>query len=326
MNVCVVGHGMMGTYHSDALKGTDACLHTLVGRRPDTTAEFAARYGYRKWTISLDEALEDGEVDVVILANPSELHAETALASLAHGKHTLVEIPIAMSLAECERVVAEAKARGLWLGVVHPTRMQPEFVALRERALGGQERVRHVGGRFFIHRLENVGVTGYRRSWTDNLLWHHTTHLLDFGLWMLNARVREVYSFMSPTDPKTGTPMEVSLGIDTENEQSLVCTGSYYGRERIFEALVITDRDSYRLDSFGDTLTLGSGTRTAAPWMENCARVTRDFVEAVQRGRPPAITGESVLPAMRVLQMAQDRWDRRHGVQALPGRPLSTTT
>jgi 2-hydroxy-4-carboxymuconate semialdehyde hemiacetal dehydrogenase len=320
----MVGHGMMGAWHSDTLKTMDCCLHTLVGRRPEPSQEFAQRYGYRKWTTNLDEALADDEIEVVILANPSELHGETALLSLQQGKHTLVEIPIAMNLPQAEQVVQAAQARGLTLGVVHPKRMQPEMVALRQRALAGEERIRHIGGRFFIYRLENVGATGYQRSWTDNLLWHHTTHLLDFGLWMLDAPLRNLYSFMPPTDSRTGIPMEVVLGIETEQDQSLVCTGSYYSRERMFEAFVVTDRDSYRLDSFGDTLTIGSIGQTAAPWQGNCARVIRDFIQAVQAGRSPAITGESVLPAMRVLQAAQDRWDERYGSQAIPGRPLGS--
>ena len=55
----------------------------------------------------------------------------------------------------------------------------------------------------------------------------------------------------------------------------------------------------------------------------NCARATRDFVDAVRAGRPPRTTGASVLPAMRVLQQVQDDWDRRFGAQPLPGRPLA---
>ena len=37
MNVCVVGYGMMGVWHSEALKRNDAVLHTVVGRRPQTS-------------------------------------------------------------------------------------------------------------------------------------------------------------------------------------------------------------------------------------------------------------------------------------------------
>ena len=41
VNVCIVGHGMMGAWHANALEGTGAVPHTLVGRRPEATAEFA---------------------------------------------------------------------------------------------------------------------------------------------------------------------------------------------------------------------------------------------------------------------------------------------
>jgi 2-hydroxy-4-carboxymuconate semialdehyde hemiacetal dehydrogenase len=322
INVCMIGYGMMGVWHSDALLKADCRLHTVVGRRPDATQEFAGRYGYQKWTTNLEEALCDPEVDAVIVASPSETHSEMAIASLEHGKHTLVEIPIAMSLSDAEWVVATAKACGRTLGMVHQMRTRPVMRAIKERALAGEEQVRQVCGRFYIHRLENVGATGYRRSWTDNILWHHTTHLLDVGLWLLGEPVRRVHSFMPPLDPKTGVPMEIFLGLETEKDQSLVSTGSYYGRERMFEVMVVTDRDSYRLDGFRNTLATGDGVQDVTPEAEICGLVSRDFIEAIQEGREPAVPGYSVLPTMRVLQEAQDQWDRRHGVHSIPGRPL----
>ena len=128
LNVCMIGHGMMGIWHSEALQRTpDAVLHTVVGRakpeaggrrRPaagraqSSTEAFAEKYGYKKWTTDLDEALADPEVDIVIIAGPSETHAEMALKSINAGKHTLVEIPIAMNLEGAEAVVAAAKEKG----------------------------------------------------------------------------------------------------------------------------------------------------------------------------------------------------------------------
>ncbi|HEX6143949.1 MAG TPA: Gfo/Idh/MocA family oxidoreductase, partial [Geminicoccaceae bacterium] len=98
MNVCMVGYGMMGVWHSEALLKTGAVLHTVVGRRPDAAREFAARFGYRKVAGSLEAALADPEVDIVILATPSDQHEEQAVRALEAGKHTLIEIPIALSL------------------------------------------------------------------------------------------------------------------------------------------------------------------------------------------------------------------------------------
>ena len=142
MNICMVGYGMMGVWHSDGLKEADCCLHTIVGRRPEPTREFASRYGYLKSTIDFSEALSDPEIDAVILAIPSELHMEYALAAVSAGKHTLVEIPIAMNFADSERVVAAAKESGLTLGVVHPLRARREMADLKERVLAGEEEVR----------------------------------------------------------------------------------------------------------------------------------------------------------------------------------------
>ena len=345
LNVCMVGHGMMGIWHSEALRKTDAQLHTVVGRpptpedptkgpttgrTPPSTAEFAEKHGYKKWTTNLGEALADPEVDIVIIAGPSETHADMALASLEAGKHTLVEIPIAMNLEGAERVVASAKERGLTLGVVHPMRFRTERLPVVERIGRGEERVTHAQGRFFIHRLQNVGATGLQRTWTDNLLWHHTTHLVDFGLWMLSGgdlaniegRIRGVSSCYPPIDPRTGIPMELVLVVSTHDDQTIVTTGSYYSREYVYDTFVVTDRDSYRTDERRATLTTGDGERRIATEQENAELIAPDFVEAVQKGREPHVPGWSVLPAMRVLHQVQEQWDARHGKQRLPGRPV----
>ena len=314
---------MMGVWHSEALPG--ASRYVVVGRRPEPTAEFAAKYGFQRWSVDLDEALADPRVDTVIVANPSELHADTALRCLAASKPTLVEIPIAMSYADAELVVATAERLGLPLGVVHPMRFRRERAELRERLAAGEEHVRHIHGRFFIHRLVNIGGTGYHRSWTDNLLWHHTTHLLDLGLWMLaveGSPLRSVNYLMPAPDPRTGIPMEVVLMLDTEADQSLVTTGSYYSRERLYDSLIVTDRDSYRLQIMEHTMITGDGEWPVESEQENCSRCTRDWVASLEEGRAPGVTGRDVLPTMEVLQRVQDRWDTEHGVQALPGRPL----
>ena len=322
MNVCVVGHGMMGAWHVNALSGTGAVPHTLVGRRPEATAEFARSRGFARWTTSLEEALGDDEVDVVILATPSETHAESAILALERGRPVLVEIPLAMNLPDAERVVEEAAARGLPLGVVHPLRARPELDELRQRVENGSEQVRQVAGRLYLHRLENVGSTGYRRSWTDNLLWHHMAHVVDASLWVCGTDEVEVQSVMSSVVEHTGVPMDVAVLMRTELGQPLLCSGSYYGRERIFDLLVVTDRDSYRLDVFAAMMVTEAGPRPALPEEECCWRVTREFLEAASSGRAPLVPGESVLAGTRVLARVQEAWDREHGSTPLPGRPL----
>ena len=323
MNICMVGYGMMGVWHSEALKKTDAVLHSVVGRRAEAVKEFAERYGYRKWTVSLDEALADPEVDVVVVASPTELHEEQAIRCLEAGKHTLIEIPVAMSLEGAERVVAAGEASGKVYGLCHPMRFRREREALRERIRAGEENIRHIAGRFFIKRLVNIGATGYRRSWSDNILWHHFCHFVDLGMFLFDgAPVRRVESHLGPCHETTGIPMECVVLVETEADQTLLVHGSYHATYRFYDKLIVTDRETYNYDILAGTLRTEAGDAPIEDEQANCARVIFDFLDAVRNGRPPRASGPSVLPAMRVLQRVQDDWDAAHGARVIPGRPI----
>ncbi len=323
LNICMVGYGMMGVWHSEALLAQGAVLHTLVGRRAEAAAEFAQRYGYRRWTLSLEEALADPAIDIVILATPSDQHEEQAISCLDAGKHTLIEIPIAMSLAGAERVVAAGERSGKVYGLSHPMRFRRERAALRARIAAGEEHIRHIAGRFFIKRLVNIGATGYRRSWTDNILWHHFCHFADLGMFLFDfAPVRRVQGHLGPLHPQTGIPMECVLLAETAAAQTLLIHGSYHAAYRYYDKLIVTDRDTYSFDILGGTLRTAAGTVAMENEQQNAAHIITDFLAAVREGRPPLAAGPTVLPAMRVLQAVQDDWDAQHGAQAIPGRPL----
>lgn len=330
-NLCLIGHGMMGTWHAQALRDhPGVTLHSVVGRELPAVSSFATQYGFTHAFTDMIAAVNQPEIDAVIIAGPSETHAAMAIEVVRAGKALLVEIPIGMTLDASEAVVQAAERAGLPLAVCHPMRFRPERHGLLARIRSGDEFPRHVQGRFFIRRLVNIGATGLKRDWIDNILWHHTTHLLDLGLWLIGQgdpeaaerRIRRVQSFMPGLDPDTGIPMEATVLIETHDDQSILSSGSYYARERIYDTLVVTDRESYRLDELTATLTTGEGSCPAIGELENAYAVARDFVDALNENRPPHVTGRSVLPVMRVLAQVQREWDAIHGAQDIPGRPL----
>ncbi len=82
MNACMVGYGMMGPWHSEALKATDAVLHTLVGRR-----EAAGGGGIGRATA--ERFAEEGAKVVIaeINSETGAAAAEAARAKAASGCH-----------------------------------------------------------------------------------------------------------------------------------------------------------------------------------------------------------------------------------------------
>ncbi len=137
-----------------------------------------------------------------------------------------------------------------------------------------------------------------------------------------DQRISNVYSFMPALDPGTGIPMEVMLVVETKDDQTIVCIGSYYTRGRVYDTMIVTDRDSYHVDELTATMATGDGKQPIAVEQENAWLVAQDFVAAVRHGREPLVPGWSVLPTMRVLHRAQEQWDAKYGAQVLPGRPV----
>ena len=321
LRIGMIGHGMMGVWHSENLHGLAATPHTVVGRRDQPTRAFAERFGYARATIDLDAMLADPEVDAVIVASPSEAHVAHSLAAIEAGKHVLIEIPIAMDLAGAECLAAAAARTDKVVAVCHPWRHRPEMVQLKARLDAGQETLGCLEGRFLIHRLSNIGATGYARSWTDNILWHHACHLVDLACWLLGEGL-ETRGTLAPVDPRTGTPMTTQISLARPDGAAAHILLTYLSHLKQNEATVSTDQDTYRIDIPNAALTTKAGSSPIEPEQTVCRHVLADFVEACRTGGRPRVTPADVLPAMAALQTIQDGWDNRHGAQSLPGRAL----
>lgn len=133
LRVGVVGVGHLGQHHARVLAHCEGV--TLVGvadARPEQARAVAERTG----TAAVDDWRDLlGRVDAVSVAVPTFLHREVAGAFLERGVATMVEKPMAASLAEAEELVALARARGALLQVGHIERFNPALSALEGMAL-----------------------------------------------------------------------------------------------------------------------------------------------------------------------------------------------
>jgi predicted dehydrogenase len=107
----VIGAGVFGGYHARQYARLPGVTFTGVyDTHPDRAAKVAMPLGGRAFS-DLEHLL--AEVDVVTVASPATHHAEQALAAIAAGKHVYVEKPVAVSVADAERVRAAAERAGV---------------------------------------------------------------------------------------------------------------------------------------------------------------------------------------------------------------------
>lgn len=99
---------------------------------PDLLDSFADAFAVRDRFPRWEELVQCGEVDAVYVATPPNLHAEQTIAAAEAGKHVLCEKPMAMNVAECERMIAAAKANGVKLGIAYYRQFYPAVKRIKE--------------------------------------------------------------------------------------------------------------------------------------------------------------------------------------------------
>lgn len=118
----VVGAGLMGRWHADAVRRSGYRVAAVVDPDPARARALAARHPGALAAATLDEAARGGAVgdgDVVHVCTPLEWHAEAARAALARGCHVIVEKPVAAAAADVEALVGLARTAGRVLVPVH---------------------------------------------------------------------------------------------------------------------------------------------------------------------------------------------------------------
>ena len=129
MRAVVVGVGHLGKHHARILAALPGV--TLAGV-VDTDIERASQVAAERETKAYaDVSLVPGKIDVAVVAVPTESHARIARALIESGVHTLVEKPIAQTVAEADDLIAAAKSRGVVLAVGHSERFNPAVMAAR---------------------------------------------------------------------------------------------------------------------------------------------------------------------------------------------------
>lgn len=189
MAVALVGYGAWGRHHARAIASTPSARLALIAARGEAGA--AAQRDWPEARIAGDwaEAVVAPEIEAVFVAVPNHLHAEVALAALRAGKHVLLEKPMALTIEECDALVAAARASGRVLTIGHELRLSTQFgrigALIQEGAIGRPEAVQITLFRFPYR--SGSGGWRYDRARVGSWLLEEAVHHADLSLWWLRG-------------------------------------------------------------------------------------------------------------------------------------------
>jgi len=305
LNVAVAGAGAFGTKHLEGLARIDGVrVVSLVGRVLDKTREIAKRFGVGHVTTNLEETLARTDVEAVILATPTQLHASQALACLRAGKHVEVEIPVADSLSDAEAIVEMQRKTGLVAMGGHTRRFNPSHQYVRRKIIAGDLHIQHLVVQTFFFRRTNMNAAGQPRSWTDHLLWHHAAHTVDLFTYQTRSRIEEANAVQGPIHPELGIAMDMSIQLKAST--GALCTLALsFNNDGLLGTVFryICDNGTYiaRYDDLVDGKETPIDVSKVDVSMNGIELQDREFVAAIREGREPNASVAQVLPCYRTL-------------------------
>ena len=306
MKICVAGAaGAFGRKHLDALANIDGAeVVSVVGGEPDDIDTFARERGIPHATKDLSESLDRNDVDAVILATPTQLHAQQAIDCMRAGKHVLVEIPMADSLVDTQAAIKVQEETGLVAMVDHVRRFNPSHQWINNKIKAGDISIQQMDIQTYFLRRSNLNALGEPRTWTDHLLWHHACHSVDLFLYQTGEPAEKAFGLAGPTHEELGIAMDMSIGMKTASGS--VCTLSLsFNNDGPLGTFFryICDNGTY-IASYDDLYDGNENPIDLSDVAESNNGIEladREFLSAIENGREPNSSFAQALPAMQTL-------------------------
>jgi UDP-N-acetyl-2-amino-2-deoxyglucuronate dehydrogenase len=322
LRIGMVGLGMAVTPHARGLVDLADRIEVVHAFSP--SAERRAQFGQRfpfPLCDRLETILEDRSVAAVLVLTPANTHLDIARRCAQAGKHVLLEKPVEITTARAEELVAVCRSAGVTLGIVLQHRFKPAGEALATHLASGE--MGELVGCSTVIRLwrpqsyyDEPGRGSFARD-GGGVLISQGIHTLDLML-SLAGPIREVtgYALTSPvhrmeTEDMVCAAVRFANGaIGTIDATTAAYPGFPERIEMICRnatasltgtALEIAWHDGRRTSVAADASAGGTGADPMAFPHDYHRSVMADFVDALQGGRPPRVTGDDALRVHRLI-------------------------
>ncbi len=180
----------MGKRHAEQLarRTRGASLVAACSPVADERAWAQQELGVQRLYEHYEEFVADRELDAVVIATPTALHAEQTIAALDAGKHVFCEKPLALDVAACERVQAVAARRPQQVAMVgFVRRFDPSFAQAKADIDAG------LLGRPFLVRSQTGDMhdaSGFFVKFAPSsggIFMDCSVHDIDLARWMLGG-------------------------------------------------------------------------------------------------------------------------------------------
>jgi scyllo-inositol 2-dehydrogenase (NAD+) len=325
LRVALVGAGRAGSVHAANL--ADYGVRAEVVAVVDERREAAEALGP---PAELADALE--RADAVVISTPTFTHRDLAVQAAAAGKHVFCEKPMALTVAECDEMIAAAERTAVALQIGFMRRFQPEFVEARRRIEAGD-----VGEPMVIKSLTRGPGLPPPWAWSlqrsNGMLAEVNSHDFDSVRWLAGSEIERVYAEVAnhkgaargvdARDFYDNAVVSLRLASGTLGTIDGTCPADYAYDARVEIVcseglLVIGDLRGQALIEARDR-DVGTVTPLHRTWPDRFRDAyraeMRSFVDTALDGGHPVVTGADGRAAVAAVLAANRSWQEGRPVQ-----------
>jgi UDP-N-acetyl-2-amino-2-deoxyglucuronate dehydrogenase len=330
IKTALVGCGKVGHLHAAALRDLPESEFVAVcSRTPEKGKAFAEQYHVAAFT-DVREMLAKTKAEAVLICTPHPEHAAPTIAAAEAGAHALVEKPLASSLADCDAMLAAARAHKTILSTVCQRRFYPPAQRIRRAIDDGKIGKPVLGAATMFGWRDEAYYKSdpWRGSWKHEgggVLVNQSPHLLDLLIWYM-GEIDEVFGYWGnlnhPYIEVEDTAVAVvrfkngGLGnILVSNSQNPAISvrvsvhganGASIGVQTDGGQMFVAGMVNISEAPYNDMWTIRGEEKFLPQWKEEDAKLfssinpmeyfhrlqIQDFLQAIIEKRAPAVTGE----------------------------------
>jgi len=320
LGVGVLGIGEMGKRHAENIRRLVPEAH-LVGvadvaaeRARQVASELEIECSYR----SLEEMLDNREIECALIATPDKFHASAIQTAAAAGKDILCEKPLATTLPDAHAALEAVAKAGVRLQIGFMRRYDPAYAAAMKRIEAGE-----IGEPVVFKSIgrdkDAPPLAAYQSKLNGMLFYNNTIHDFDLARWLMRDEITEVHAYTTvairPEIKQYGdvvasvVNLKYSRGAIGNVESYVQAVYGYDVRTEIVGSkgsifvgsLQQTPAAFLTASGSAQTLTDHYLTRFADAYLAE----VRDFVHNMLNDSPPRVSGEDGLKALAVAVAAE---------------------
>jgi len=237
----IIGLGNMGQFHANAI-AAGKIAHCQLAAVCDRDERHLGRYLPARGFLSSSELINSGEVDATLIATPHYSHTTIGIEALGSGLHVLMEKPLSVHKADCERLLAAHRGTKQVFATMFNQRTDPFYLKLREMIrndeLGTIRRINWIVTHWFRTAVYYAS-SGWRATWAGEgggVLLNQSPHQLDLWQWLFGmpSKVRAFCQFGRYHDIEVEDDVTAYFEYDNGTTGVLITsTGEAPGTDRL---------------------------------------------------------------------------------------------